>query len=417
MNKTLLLLMMSFLTTSLIAQQLVSMGTGYNEQVFYSLSDSSYVNIGNDEWDIAFSTIGLQDAGVHINEAAGFSRGSTTPELQVYATDAAWDEAIIPDSLTDRLYNDEKSWTYGGAFNQNRDLTDPFDFGWGSYDFNTNLVTGDQVYAIKLRNGNWIKFMIDGINITTYTFRYADLDGSNEKSISFDKEDYLGSMAYFSFTTGSFLDKIPVKWDIMFTRYSTKINAGGTLTPYVVAGALTNHGIKATGAQNIDPETITISDYIDSLSSDNDAIGYQWKEFNAGWVVYDDQAYFLKDPDDNYWKIYFTYFGGSSDGSIIFNQKQMPVSQTNDNDLIRKMSIAPNPAHQSTQIVFDWNQSATPLSCQLLNTQGQIMRNYRFEAQQGLNAFTLRNLPKTPGIYLLKITDGYNSSLHKLLIN
>ncbi len=423
MNRILLFAFLSISFSALDAQTTVTVGPGYGQQAFYRLADDATTNLVNDDWDIAFSTIGLQDAGVHINESATFQFGSTLPELEVYLlSGTTWDDPTPIDPTqfdnSQRLFNDEKSWNYGGAFNQTRDVTNPFDFGWGTYDFMTNLVTGDLVFAIKMRNESWKKFTIEGINITTYTFRYADLDGSNEVTVSFDKEDYAGSMAYFSFATGEFLDNVPVNWDLMFTRYSSPINAGGVLANYVVTGALTNHGIETTLAKGVDPMNVDMAFYADSLSKEIGTIGYDWKEFNTAWEVYDDYVYLIKDLDENYWKIYFTEFAGSGSGDITFIKEPALLSTSTDdqNALVETFGVSPNPAQGSTQVVFEWEQSSTVLTAELVNLHGQVVRQYPLAVRQGLNAFTLNDLPEISGLYFLKVSDGSKQSTAKLMI-
>lgn len=422
MNRILLFAFLSISFFALDAQITVTVAPGYSQQVFYRLADDATTNVVNDDWDIAFSTIGLQDAGVHINESASFQFGATLPELEVYLTSNTWDDPtpIDPTLFDDsqRVYNDEQSWNYGGAFNQTRDVTNPFDFGWGTYDFRTNLVTGDLVFAIKMRDQSWKKFTIEGINITTYTFRYADLDGSNEVSVSFDKEDYAGSMAYFSFATGELLDNVPVNWDMMFTRYSTPIEVGGVVANYVVTGAINNHGIESALVSGVDPVNVDLLSYVDSLTKEIGTIGYDWKEFNSVWDVYDDYVYLIKDLDENYWKLYFTEFAGSGSGNITFVKEPLFLSSSTSeqNALVETFGVSPNPAQGNTQVVFEWEQSAAVIKAELVNLHGQVVRNYPLAVRQGLNAFTLNDLPEISGLYFLRISDGSKQSAAKLMI-
>ena len=134
MIRTLLFASLFFLTQFSIAQEVtVSNAPGYAEQVFYRLSDDATTTVSNDSWDIAFTTVGLQDAGIHVNESAGFQFGSTTPEIEVYAAPTNnWGNTIDENDLTERLYNDDKTWNYG-AFNHDRDESDFFDYGSVSY--------------------------------------------------------------------------------------------------------------------------------------------------------------------------------------------------------------------------------------------------------------------------------------------
>ncbi len=418
MNRTILFTVLLFSSQLAFAQEVtVSNGRGYAEQSFYTLSDDNTSTITNESWDIAFTTIGLQDAGIHINESANFSMGATGAELEVYAAPTTnWDDTIDETMLTNRLYNDDKSWTYGGAFNQGRDLTDPFDFGWGTYDFMTNMVNGEKVFAVKLRDGSWKKIQFQGITITTYNFRYADLDGSNEMTQSFDKTDYEnGTMAFFSFGTGEVMAAPQDKWDLLFTRYASPVTQMGMTLNYVVTGVLSRNGVEVAEAKNVDPATVEFATYQDSLSEDIDVIGYDWKSFQGMWMLDDKRAYFVKDVDDTMWKINFISFEGSGTGNSVFSKGQL-ASTKGTIDAINQFAISPNPAQSQTQIVFDWNTKPTVLNGQLFNIQGQLVRNYNIQTNNGLNAFTLNNLPTASGIYILKISDNSQSLVSKLVI-
>ncbi len=418
MIRTILFTVLLFVSQLAFGQEVtVSNGFGYGQQSFYLLSDDNTTSIDNQSWDIAFTAIGLQDAGIHINESANFSMGSTGAELEVYeAPTTNWEDAIDETMLTDRLYNDDKSWTYGGAFNQGRNPMDPFDFGWGKYDFMTNMVNGGKIFAVKLRNGSWKKIQFQGIIITTYNFRYADLDGSNEVTQSINKTDYEnGTMAFFSFATGEVIAAPQDKWDLLFTRYATSVTQMGMTLNYVVTGVLSRNGVEIAEAKDIDPATVDFTTYQDSLSADIDVIGFDWKNFQGMWMLDENRAYFVKDMDETIWKINFTSFEGSGTGNSVFNKGQL-ASTKGTIDAINQFAISPNPAQSQTQIVFDWNTKPTVLNGQLFNVQGQLLRNYNIQTNNGLNAFTLNNLPTASGIYILKISDNNQSLVSKLVI-
>jgi len=421
MNRIILFTVLLFATQFTFAQNqvLVSNGPGYNQQSFYNLSDDQITTIDNESWDIAFTTIGLQDAGIHINESANFDRGATGVELEVYvAPTTDWEEGIEVGNLTDRLYNDETSWTYGGAFNQGRDLTDPFDFGWGSYNPTVRMVTGDRIFAVKLRDGTWKKIQFQGITLTTYNFRYANMDNTDEVVQALDKTDFEdGTLALFSFETGEVVATPQDKWDLTFTRYATPLTQGGIFANYVVTGVLSRDGIQVARANDIDPATVEYQVYQDSLTENLDAIGFDWKTFAGAWSLDENRAYFVIDSEGDIWKINFVSFGGSGNGNSVFEKSRVNLASTNGAiDAINTFAISPNPAQDQTQIVFDWNKNATNLNGQLYNLAGQVVRSYNIQANSGLNAYTLNNLPTESGIYILKVSDNNQSLVSKLVI-
>ncbi|MEZ5055804.1 MAG: T9SS type A sorting domain-containing protein [Saprospiraceae bacterium] len=401
---------------------LVSTGASYDFQSYYRLSDDSSYQVQNNTWDIAFTTIGQQDAGVHVNESSRTSFGSPQPEVEVYlAPTNNWEDPIEVDSLKDRLYNDEVSWTYGGAFNQPRDPSDIFDFGWGEYDFMVNQVKSKNIYVIKLRDGSYKKFEIQSIVLTTYNFRYADLDGSNEVSKSLNKADYeFSSFAYFDFASESFINTVPNTWDLEFCRYITPIDAGGgNFIPFGVTGVLSGFGVEVAEARGVDPETVDPIEYRDSFSTVLDVIGYDWKDFenNMAWVLAEDLVYFVKATDDNVYKITFLQFGGSSTGDVIFEKELVDISSAKDLELANgKFVLAPNPARGNTTLLMEVDQSIPNLQINVLDLSGKMVRTYHTAANQGLNAIQMNDLPSTPGIYSVQVTDGEKVSVVKMRV-
>ena len=121
--------------------------------------------------------------------------------------------------------------------------------------------------------------------------------------------------------------------------------------------------------------------------------------------------------DGKLWKINFISFGGSGDGNSVFEKSPVTLASTNGViDAINTFAISPNPAQDQTQIVFDWNKNAASLNGQLYNLTGQVVRSYNIQANNGLNAYTLNNLPTESGIYILKVSDNNQSLVSKLVI-
>ncbi|HNB62815.1 MAG TPA: HmuY family protein, partial [Saprospiraceae bacterium] len=157
----------------------VSTGAQYSQQAYYNLSTGSVQIVNNNAWDIAFSNIGQTDAGIFINEAASLAEN---PVKLFVALDNDWstpitDASIFIDDV--QLFNSENNWTIG-AFNETRNPDDPTDFGWGQYNPQNHQIIGNEVYVVKKRNGDFIKFKVDAYRNGYYHFRYANLDNSNE---------------------------------------------------------------------------------------------------------------------------------------------------------------------------------------------------------------------------------------------
>ncbi len=144
----------------------LSYGASYANQVYYQLEDDTETTVVNTSWDIAFTTQGLQDAGIFINEATAFMSN----ELELYhAPTDEFVDVIDPEDLGERIHNNELSWELG-AFNDGKILANPLDYGWGTYNPGNMTVEGEEVFVIKLRDGSFKKLMIESLTFTTYKF-------------------------------------------------------------------------------------------------------------------------------------------------------------------------------------------------------------------------------------------------------
>ena len=384
----------------------VSYGASYTDQVFFQLSDCSSTTITDSNWDIAFTTVGFQDAGIFINEAAALSG----TELLLYlAPTNNFEDDINPADLTERLVNDEQSWDWG-AFNATRSEMNPLDYGWGLYDPVANQVNGTTVFVIQLRDGSFKKFMIESLVLTTYNFKYADLNGANELTFTLDKSDFPGTdLALFSLTDGEAID-VPNtnEWDLFFTRYTTPLDAGdGEILEYVLTGVISGTGIEVAQADEVDPQTVDYEDYINEFSSALDIIGYDWKFFDMGtfqWIIPDDIAYFVKDRTGTVWRIVFVDFEGSSTGNAVFQKDEVGVVSSVDDpqSVFEDFTIFPNPASADVSISFSLKK-AGQVNMTLLTATGQVVWNNTIAANSGFNVANLPNRSYPAGSYVVRI--------------
>ena len=215
MNRFLLILFICCFQVAFAQFREVSMGPGYANQVFFSFSDTATYSHLNTSWDIAFEVFSQRDAGVFINEATGNSMSNPIPELEVFEVGMlSFEEVVDTSVLGQRLHNPDKSWNEG-AFNTVKSPQNPFDFGWGTYEPTTNVVSGERVFVLKFRDSTYKKMEIQALDSGRYVFHYANLDGSGDTTQTLVRADYQGkTLAYFSFETESFLDLEPASWDL-----------------------------------------------------------------------------------------------------------------------------------------------------------------------------------------------------------
>jgi len=423
MNQLILSLIATAVFTGLSAQEFVevSYGASYSNQAYYQLEDDATTASANDAWDIAFTATGFQDGGIFINE----SSASMGAELILYlAPTNDFADPINPEELSERLLNSEENWDYG-AFNSMRAAADPFDYGWGTYDTGTHIISGNSVFVLQLRDESYRKIQIVSLSGTVYTVKHAELDGSDEATFTVDKANFPNTeFAYYSFSEGGIVNDIPSTsdWDLLFTRYSTPLDDGeGGILDYVVTGVLSGPGTEVAQADGVDPVSVDYEDYEGALSTDPDIIGHDWKEFDLGtfmWNLPADRAYFVKTADGKAWKIVFLDFEGSSTGTAVFEKTALGTVNTLDNPKsnFTDLTIFPNPAISEATITFTLKQ-AGPANMRLLAPTGQTIWQSWLQPKEGFNAYTLPVLNLPAGQYFLELNVAGERISRAVMIN
>ena len=162
------------------------------------------------------------------------------------------------------------------------------------------------------------KIVFTSLSAGVYSFKYANLDGSNQVTFSITK-DPTKNFVYFSFSDeGKEVTVEPSKnnWDFVFTQYSTMLYTDqGVPTPYFVRGVLSNrNGVETALDTLIGFINITSSDLSDlQFSTKSDAIGHDWKSVNidgnaATYAIRQKNTYVIKSTDGLYYKLRFTGF-------------------------------------------------------------------------------------------------------------
>ncbi|MEM0993605.1 MAG: T9SS type A sorting domain-containing protein [Bacteroidota bacterium] len=386
----------------------ISTGANYANQLFYDLDTRTGTSVESDAWDLAFTAFGLQDAGIHVNEAVNLSFGPPAPAVELYLTEAenftdvtAFSEDFI------RLYNGEQNWAFG-ALNVGVTPEDPLNYGWGVYDPAVRTVVGDEVFIIKLRSGAFKKFMIESLAATVYNIKYADLDGSNEQTASIDKNNYPSGLAFFSFESGDVLDVDVSGFDFVYTRYQTVLfdPGSGSDLDYIVTGIISAPNVEVAKVEGVDPASVGTDTELE-FSTDLDAIGFDWKDFSfdSGWSLPENLTYVVKTAQGKLYKIVFIDFEGSSTGTATFELSELgEVSSVQEaNSVFNDFQVFPNPVQENLSLTYSLKQANTGVNLQLFNSVGQLVWTIETNGSVGLNArtFTLPELPK--GTYILNI--------------
>ncbi|MEX2597079.1 MAG: T9SS type A sorting domain-containing protein [Salibacteraceae bacterium] len=382
----------------------VSIEAGYANQTWYSLENGTLESAPKNEWDLAFEINGFASS-IRVNHVNG-------NELWVYPHGDTADWNAVDTAGIESwplLINSDTSWARG-AFNVNAEIGNDFDLGWGVYNMVTHHVVGDSIYVIN-HNGTYKKLWIVSLASGAYTFRLADLNGSNEIVRSLQKTAYPEkNFGYYSIANDAFLDREPVRqnWDLLFTQYAAIIpNFGG----YPSTGVLQNNGVKVAKVYPVE-DTETYVDYESAdFQTEINSIGYGWKSINMStfqWDIADSTVYFVESMQGAIWKLVFTEFGGSANGNYFFTKEKIvaeePEGIADQNDQNTLFEVYPNPVAGGVMNVVFQNSGTTQLT--LCDSHGRLVRQQQISSE-GLQTHTLHTSDLPAGLYFLTMqADG-----------
>lgn len=411
-----ILLLTIFTSTILLAQNnQVSLNPGYTKQSFYSMQNGEVVNISNNDWDIAFSTNNFSST-IRTNDGKGV-------ELYTYhlSDTSGWnniDNNYI-NNLPPLMFNSDTSWSYG-AFDINQ--VGGLDYGWGVYNMQTHHVIGDSLFIIKTINSNWKKLWIESKISGEYQIKYANLDGSNIVDINIPAANYSDkNFIYYSLDNGLILDREPNKdaWDITFTKYMTLYpTSQGTFMPYSVTGVFQNNDVTVAQADNIN-SPLTYNNYnLHTFSSIINTIGFDWKIFQGTYLIMDDLCYFIRDQENNIWRLTFTAFDGTSTGNIEFNTELIASTEIQDLEAINTFKIYPNPASngQAIQLIYELQHSTNQGIVKLYDISGREVYSSNLN-NRGLRSHSIATNAFSKGLYTISINIDGIIKTDRIVIN
>jgi hypothetical protein len=393
----------------------VSMGAGYTNQVWYQFANDREWKNPKNNYDLAFS-VRQFEAAVWVNTPAGTSLFRSSRAA------AAWSTTTDTIGSSPEAFNSDTSWIFG-AFN--RTGNGVFDYGWGSYNPNTHDVTGDSVYILRLPSGVFKKFLITKLAYdSSYYFKYANLDGTDERNIEIKKKTYDGrNFVYYSIQNNAIVDREPTnnkEWDITFLQYTGLAQApNGTFQNYTLTGILHNDGVKVA---RVIRDTSNNAYVRANFKSDINQIGANWKLFNMTtntWQLSDTTTYFVQTRNKRVYKMIFTKFGGSSTGDFIFTRQYMlgtDVKEVLNGTL--QFTTYPNPATDgAVKVLYNFaNIAPQKADLRLFDLSGRTLHTASLDASTGLHEYNLPNLGLTSGLYLVAIIADGKQTIQKIVI-
>ena len=382
-----------------------TMTNGNTQDVYLHLNTMTKTNVERDNWDLAFETSGTTGS-ILINAQKGM-RLFTSP--YTIADWAKFDTAGMASWV--EYLNSTSSWS-NGAFNQQLEPGNEFDLGWGKYNIQNHIITGDSVFLLQLEDGSYKKIYINDLNAGTYTFTYANIDGTSEMKKEVTKSD-MGdqNFGYFSIVDEKVVTREPATtdWDLVFTEYVTPIPTGpGTFQNYPVTGIKINKGVEVAQRDGI----AVTSDDTSGLNWNMNIteIGSDWKMFNRTEMKYEyakDRTYFVKLEGGSVWKIYFTMYEGGRAGNFHYTLEKIETGASVKDLVASSISIYPNPsANQSVTIELTSGNTLNNVS--VFNQSMQLV--------QSQNDAVINTTNLQAGIYFVAIETAQGSALKRLVI-
>jgi hypothetical protein len=170
------------------------------------------------------------------------------------------------------------------------------------------------------------KVVFQEVTDTSYTFRFAKLDGSDEHIFTLKKDPAVNYLCFSFDNGGQQLSLEPPKqdWDLLFTQYTTLLYTDeGDPYPYLLTGVLSN-----PSGTIVDQDTLYDFAAIDldiarnlDYSSALDEIGYDWKDVvgdvssgNVSYIIVEGRNYVIRDVQGFYYKLRFISYYSLDNG-------------------------------------------------------------------------------------------------------
>jgi hypothetical protein len=417
-----------FLTNSLQAQSTVydtvSTSPAYAKQVWYNVSGSTSASRKAGEavtnnWDIAFEVRDQRSTAIHVNHVNGVVLYRSNKAVGAWSTSAPLDTAGFSRSVAQ--YDTDTLWQYG-AFNITSTDKQVTDVGWGNYNVVSHSVIGDSIYILKLSDGTLRQFMVESLSNGSYYFKYAKIDGTDQRNIELKESDYPNrNNAYYSLLNNVAINREPANtnWDLVFHKYFSKIPDPanpGSLVNYPVTGILQNYDVlvaKVTNrpSANNDTNRLPFNKYINT-------IGYDWKSFNgATYDIRDSLAYFVKLKNGYIYKLVFTGFGGGSNGNFYLGKTALVTSVSEVKAGTASIAVYPNPtADGDIHVVYDFNNAGADINLQVFDLSGRTLYTELLQHRIGLNDYILPALGLKTGMYLVRMESQGQAMTQKIMV-
>lgn len=400
----------------------IQTGPSYGNDVYYSLANGQVKTTSTSEWNLALG-IGTFNVAIRANTAGNNALVGQTLIYEKPGKDTTqWGTFDTTGYNTwAKLDNSDEDWEMGAL---NQSSTEQFDYGWGQYNSSTHVITGHRLYFAIVDTGAsnlYKKIWVVNKTLGVWKIKIANVDGSDEKTITVASSTYsTKNFVYLSLVTGDVIDREPAKtdWDFVLTRYNAYQPVQQVYYPSV--GILTNMGVTSSEVRNKANSATVLADTV-PFSSNISIIGADWKQLNMStfaFDVVDSLTYFVKNANNEYWKLVFTKFLSGSNattgtGRAVFNKLDVTpaVGLLNKAAAVNNLVIYPNPANSNISVSF--NTVAPTSTVSIMDLSGRlVLQQQATEGNLNINVSAI-----SKGLYLLQVVNGNNVSTKKISIN
>jgi hypothetical protein len=395
----------------------VTIGAGYAGKGYYTLATGFDTVTANTDWDIAIASYALQTVSIRLNAGFGVELYKAAGDTSNWAT---LDTAGLQGGINWIRCHDSDTSFEPSAFETG--ATGHPNYGWGNYNSITHDVNGDKLFVIRLAGPTavykkvWIKkFNAMGNSID---IRVANLDNSNDNSFTVTRntgKNYI----YVALGSGTALDREPAKdsYDLMFERYETNVGIY-----YPVTGVKANQGVKVTQADAMLPDDAVTNWYANFYPSATNMteIGHDWKiQPPPVWTMVDSLSYFIEDLQGDVYQLWFTAFGGSTNGKYVFNVRQVGfVAVEEQGNNLANFMLYPNPTTDFITLSYTINNDFNTATLNIMDLNGKLITSQKLANNQGFNQTTLglASYNLAPGIYAAQVVVGNAATTQKFII-
>ncbi len=396
----------------------IQTGGSYANDVFYSFENGTVKETVNSDWQLAFG-VGTFNVAVRSNTTTGSTGNGSVVIYEIPGTDTSkWTAFDTTGAVM--VNNSDENWE-AGALNQN---SSGFDYGWGTYDQNSHIVTGHRLYLAEVQSGGstlYKKIWVVNKTLGTWLVRFANLDGSDAKELTLPSSTYnTKNFVYVSLVTGNVVDREPAKtdWDFVLTRYAAWQPVQSVYYPSI--GILTNAGVTTSEVRNKPADATTLADTV-PFSDNISTIGADWKQLNGATFAFyavDSLSYFVKVKNGDIWKLVFKSFASGSSPSgtgraVFVKTKVFSTGLASVDKNISTFTVYPNPTSDVVNVIFDVKEENSSIAVMDISGRTLHSKNVRGKGFQN-EALDLSSFAK--GVYFISITNGGSRSVQKVIV-